>query len=121
MFSWIFLDEPCHRIHIVTFICAFGGVVLVARPPLIFGGEPEGLAFTSAQNLTGSLLALLGAISMSLVFVWMRKLTKTSVSVVIIWFAYISVLLGALLILIFKIGLNEDIGFASNLREYMFC
>lgn len=120
MFSWIFLGEPCHRIQIVTFICAFVGVLLVTRPPFIFGAQ-EGMKFTAMQNITGSLLALLGAISMSFVFIWMRKLKKTSVSVIVIWFAYTCVLLGALMILILKVILNEDIGFASTFKEYFWC
>ena len=41
IFARIFLKEPIKKLNLLNIVFVLGGIMLIARPPFIFGGENE--------------------------------------------------------------------------------
>lgn len=71
IFSWIILREPLRIIDCLFAVLSFGGVVLIARPPFLFGTDGDKLV--GHNPLLGAVYALASAASFSLLVVTARK------------------------------------------------
>ena len=69
LFGMIFLNEKLHRIDMLMIPVTIGGVILIARPPFIFGGHEY-----DENTLAGIFYSLLSAISIAGIYIFLRKI-----------------------------------------------
>ena len=69
LFGMIFLKEKLHRIDMLMIPVTIGGVILIARPPFIFGGHEY-----DENTLAGIFYSLLSAISIAGIYIFLRKI-----------------------------------------------
>jgi drug/metabolite transporter (DMT)-like permease len=83
----VLLAEPVGRKEIVLSVASLGGVVVMARPTLLFGGEAAGLPGGPVA------VGVVGALFSGLAYVAVRRLAKSDHPLVVVyWFALISTL-----------------------------
>ena len=117
LFSYCFLKESIHILDVMFGLLSFVGVVIVARPSIIFGQtNPKEVLFQqknlspSASEmvyLTGALYAILGAIFLALYFVLTRLCCKSHALSPILAIFYPS-LIGTIISPILLIVLNKE-------------
>ncbi|KAE8988870.1 hypothetical protein PR001_g21922 [Phytophthora rubi] len=90
-FSALFLHEKIDPVSLLCAIGAFGGLICVVRPGLIFGYDHPTAA--TDGSWIGVLSGLLGALSQVFVFLTMRQLKGLNVIVIVHYFALASVIL----------------------------
>lgn len=117
----VFLKEPCGVFHIISIFVTMSGVVLITRPAFLFGAPLEGEFFTPDQNLIGALLSLISCLAVSMTFVWIRKLQKTTTSVVIIWFSTFCIVMGLIVMAILHFLFQMELGLPVTLSDYGYC
>jgi drug/metabolite transporter (DMT)-like permease len=96
VFGYFLLKEKLTVIQMVTGIITLIGVVIIAKPEFIFGSESE---IVHEHRIEGTILAVTACISGALVQISLRKLVKTPVSIVCVWFS-LSIVISGLIILI---------------------
>lgn len=86
IFARIFLKEPCGLFNVVTILLTLIGVVLITRPPFIFGTHIPSLAFEDENSASTDLWAAVAAFSATLfganVYVLLRALKGLHFSVI---------------------------------------
>lgn len=100
IFAKIFLNEPCGLFNVVTVCLTLIGVVLITRPPIIFGNSIESLS----DHLSGAIAAFGATIFGANAYVLLRALKNLHFSVIMTNFGtfalaqtvFISWLIGAL-------------------------
>ena len=115
----LLLEESMHRGEVIGLLLSLSGVVLIARPALLFGSH------AAALDLTAVGVALLGAIGSAGSYVIVRKLRRTEHPLVIVFYFPLVSTLGALptalpdalwptplewVILVLGIGLTAQLG-----------
>ena len=90
LFAFLLLGEPFGPIHMLSAGITLTGVLLVGRPSFLFDSSES----MSRDTIIGLVLALFAAISIAISMTAMRRLQKTTASVVIFWFSMSTVLLG---------------------------
>lgn len=121
IFACILLNEPCGTFQVVSLMITISGVVLVARPTVIFGPPPQNSAFEPGQSLIGAAYSLAACLCVSLAFITIRRLQRTSTFVVIACFSFVSILLGTALILVQLYVFNMVVGLPTSLKDIACC
>lgn len=85
IFARIFLKEPCGLFHYCTLFLTMIGVMLITRPPFLFGQS------TKQYNILGPLAALLSTFFGAIVYVLLRALKDLHYSVILVTFATYSI------------------------------
>ncbi|XP_072280189.1 solute carrier family 35 member G1 [Pyxicephalus adspersus] len=85
IFACIFLKEKCTVWDIVFMAFTITGVVLIARPPFLFGSRNEGFEDYS-EHLKGTIAAVASAVCASLTLVVLRKMGKSVHYLLSIWY-----------------------------------
>lgn len=86
IFARIFLKEPCGLFHYFALFLTMLGVLLITRPPLLFGQS------TTQYSFLGPMAALLSTIFGAIVFILLRALKNLHFSVIMVCFATYSIL-----------------------------
>jgi len=76
--SWAVLREPFRLGEMVAAAIALAGVVLVARPPFIFGGQAENDAAPAPADGAGVVYALLASVCAGIAYTCVRMLGTTA-------------------------------------------
>ncbi len=97
VFGYFLLKEKLTIIQIVTGIITLIGVVIIAKPEFIFGSESE---VVHEHRIEGTILAIIACITGAFVQIFLRKLVKTPVSIVCVWFAFCIVISGLIILII---------------------
>ncbi|CAI6368879.1 unnamed protein product [Macrosiphum euphorbiae] len=86
IFARIFLKEPCGLFHYFTLFLTMIGVLLITRPPFLFGQS------TKQYNFLGPLAALLSTFFGAIVYILLRALKNLHFSVIMVTFATYSII-----------------------------
>ncbi|XP_026812263.1 solute carrier family 35 member G1 isoform X2 [Rhopalosiphum maidis] len=86
IFARIFLKEPCGLFHYLTLFLTMIGVLLITRPPFLFGHS------TKQYNFLGPLAALLSTFFAAIVYILLRALKNLHFSVIMVTFAAYSII-----------------------------
>lgn len=90
----IFLKEPCGVTQIVTIMVTLVGVILIARPPFLFGDGVSGdFHGYSTENLLGAVSALCGTVCSANVYILIRKLKSLHYAVIMMTFAMVGIVM----------------------------
>jgi len=81
IFARIFLKEPCGLFHYITLFLTIIGVLLITRPPFLFGHS------TKQYNFLGPLAALLSTFFAAIVYILLRALKNLHFSVIMVTFS----------------------------------
>ncbi|XP_054839041.1 solute carrier family 35 member G1-like [Eublepharis macularius] len=73
LLAWIFLKEKYSPWDLLFTLFTITGVVLIARPPFLFGSKVAGIEGTYTDHLKGTIAALSSAICTASTFVILRK------------------------------------------------
>ncbi|KAM8924792.1 solute carrier family 35 member G1-like [Pelodytes ibericus] len=86
IFACVFLKEKC-TVWDIFFMCVtITGVVLIARPPFLFGARIEGLEEDYSDHLKGTIAAVGSAVGAALAMVILRKMGKSVHYLLSIWY-----------------------------------
>lgn len=89
----LLLNEPCGVVQIIAVCATILGIFLISRPSFIF--PHDGIPISPASDRTiGITMALCACIGASLCFICIRRLQKTSTSVVVFWYSFFCVIGG---------------------------
>ncbi|XP_026171297.1 solute carrier family 35 member G1 [Mastacembelus armatus] len=86
LLAWIFLKEKCTIWDCVFTMFTLTGVILIARPPFIFGGHLHGIEGDYTNHIKGTIAAFAGAIAAACTFVVLRKLGKSVHYYLSVWY-----------------------------------
>ncbi|XP_072413865.1 solute carrier family 35 member G1 [Chiloscyllium punctatum] len=86
VFAWIFLKERCTLWDPIFTVFTLIGVVLIARPPFLFGSRVSGLESDSKNRMKGTAAAFGGAICAALTLTVIRKMGKSVSYLLSIWY-----------------------------------
>ncbi|CAI6368773.1 unnamed protein product [Macrosiphum euphorbiae] len=86
IFARIFLKEPCGLFHYFTLFLTMIGVLLITRPPFLFGQS------TKQYNFLAPLAALLSTFFGAIVYILLRTLKDLHFSVIMVTFATYSII-----------------------------
>ncbi|KAM4636940.1 solute carrier family 35 member G1 [Discoglossus pictus] len=86
IFACIFLKEKCSIWDIIFMLFTITGVVLIARPPFIFGSRFDGLEEDYTGRLKGTIAAVGCAVGAALTIVVLRKMGKSVHYFLSIWY-----------------------------------
>nr|XP_056705515.1 solute carrier family 35 member G1-like [Euleptes europaea] len=86
LFAWIFLKEKYSPWDLFFILVTITGVVMIARPPFLFGSRVAGLEGSYTDHFKGTIAALISAISASSAFVIIRKVGKSVHYFLTIWY-----------------------------------
>jgi drug/metabolite transporter (DMT)-like permease len=109
IFACIFLKEECGIFQAATIAVTIGGVLLISKPPFLFGSDHEAVVEV-AMRMEGTILALISSFCTALTFVMMRKLQKTPAAVVINAFSVVSIVCGIIAMAIIRNFFFEEAG-----------
>lgn len=85
VFARIFLKEPCGLFHYFTLLLTMLGVLMVSKPPFLFGHS------TKQYSFLGPLAAFLSTIFSAIVYIVLRTLKNLHYSVILVCFSTYSV------------------------------
>jgi len=86
IFARIFLKEPCGLFHYFTLFLTMLGVLLITRPPFLFGQS------TTQYSFLGPIAALSSTIFAAIVYILLRALKDLHFSAIMVCFATYSIL-----------------------------
>ncbi|KAM6963849.1 solute carrier family 35 member G1 [Tautogolabrus adspersus] len=86
LLAWIFLKERCTIWDCVFTLFTLTGVILIARPPFIFGEDPNGIEGNYSNHLKGTIAAFAGAVGAAFTFVVLRKIGKSVHYYLSVWY-----------------------------------
>ncbi|KAL7869852.1 hypothetical protein AOLI_G00138400 [Acnodon oligacanthus] len=86
LLAWVFLKERCTIWDVIFTVFTLTGVILIARPPFIFGGELSGIEGEYTNHIKGTVAAFSGAIGAACTMVTLRKLGKNVHYYLSIWY-----------------------------------
>ncbi|KAM9065662.1 solute carrier family 35 member G1 [Sarcophilus harrisii] len=98
-FAWIYLKEKYSLWDLLFTIFAIAGVVLIARPPFLFGSSTAGMEENYSYHLRGALAAVGSAIFSALTLVILRKVGKSVHYFLNIWYYVVIGLLESIIVL----------------------
>ncbi|XP_071604806.1 solute carrier family 35 member G1 isoform X2 [Heliangelus exortis] len=73
LLAWIFLKEKYSIWDLLFTLFAITGVILIARPPFLFGSNVAGIEGSYTDHLKGTIAALMSTVSGASTFVIIRK------------------------------------------------
>lgn len=86
LLAWIFLKERCSVWDVIFTISTLTGVVLIARPPFLFGGEISDIENNYDNHLKGTVAAFVSAIAVACTMVILRKMGKNVHYYLAVWY-----------------------------------
>ncbi|KAG8431168.1 hypothetical protein GDO86_019322 [Hymenochirus boettgeri] len=86
IFACIFLKEKCTVWDIVFILFTITGVILIARPPFLFGSQLEDLEVNYTDRLKGTMAALASAVGVSLTIVVLRRTGRSVHYLLSVWY-----------------------------------
>lgn len=86
LLAWIFLKEKCTIWDCVFTVFTLTGVILIARPPFLFGENVHGIEGDYTNHIKGTFAAFGGAIGAACTFVILRKLGKSVHYYISVWY-----------------------------------
>uniref|UniRef100_A0A1A8CPS8 Solute carrier family 35 member G1 n=1 Tax=Nothobranchius kadleci TaxID=1051664 RepID=A0A1A8CPS8_NOTKA len=86
LLAWIFLKEKCTIWDCVFTVFTITGVILIARPPFLFGEHPAGIEGNYANHVKGAIAAFAGAVAAAFTFVILRKMGKSVHYYLSVWY-----------------------------------
>lgn len=84
--AWIFLKEKCTIWDCVFTVFTITGVILIARPPFIFGKHLSGIESNYSNHIKGAVAAFAGAIGAACTIVILRKIGKSVHYYLSVWY-----------------------------------
>lgn len=111
IFACICLRESFGIIQVVTALMTVLGVVLICKPPFIFGGDSS---HYDIIWISGVLIALAGSLTRAINVICLRRMKRTPSSVVIFYFSSSGVVQSLLILLAI-----QDLKFPNNLRDVL--
>ncbi|XP_033467460.1 solute carrier family 35 member G1 [Epinephelus lanceolatus] len=84
--AWIFLKERCTIWDCVFTVFTITGVILIARPPFLFGEDRRGIEGNYTNHIKGTIAAFAGAIGAAFTFVVLRKMGKSVHYYLSVWY-----------------------------------
>ncbi|KAG7492783.1 hypothetical protein MATL_G00017860 [Megalops atlanticus] len=84
--AWIFLKEKCTIWDFVFTIFTLTGVILIARPPFLFGSRVSGIEGDYQNHIKGTIAAFMGAVGAACTFVVLRKMGKSVHYYLSVWY-----------------------------------
>lgn len=84
--AWIFLKERCTIWDCVFTVFTLTGVILIARPPFIFGKHLSGIESNYSNHIKGAVAAFTGAIGAACTIVVLRKIGKSVHYYLSVWY-----------------------------------
>ncbi|XP_028585597.2 solute carrier family 35 member G1 isoform X1 [Podarcis muralis] len=103
LLAWIFLKEKYSPWDILFTLFTITGVVLIARPPFLFGSRVAGIEEEYRDRLKGTIAAVSSAVAAASTFVILRKVGKSVHYFLSIWY-YAVIGLIVCLIALFVMG-----------------
>ncbi|XP_008851305.1 solute carrier family 35 member G1 isoform X1 [Nannospalax galili] len=103
MFAWIFLKEKYSLWDAFFTLFAIVGVILIVRPPFLFGSDTSGMRESYSNHLKGTFAAVGHAVLAAMTLVILRKMGKSVDYFLSIWY-YVIVGLVESVIVLFVIG-----------------
>ncbi|XP_010150895.1 PREDICTED: solute carrier family 35 member G1 [Eurypyga helias] len=86
LLAWIFLKEKYSIWDLLFTLFAITGVVLIARPPFLFGSNVTGIEGSYTDHLKGTIAAITSTVSAASTFVILRKVGKSVHYFLSIWY-----------------------------------
>ncbi|XP_051523172.1 solute carrier family 35 member G1-like isoform X1 [Myxocyprinus asiaticus] len=86
LLAWIFLKEKCTIWDVIFTIFTLTGVILIARPPFLFGGEVPGIEGDYTNHIKGTAAAFTGAVGAACTMVILRKIGKSVHYYLSVWY-----------------------------------
>ncbi|XP_072481711.1 solute carrier family 35 member G1 [Notamacropus eugenii] len=99
LFAWIYLKEKYSLWDLFFTLFAIAGVVLIARPPFLFGYNTAGIEENHSHHLRGALAAVGGAMCAALTLVILRKVGKSVHYLLNIWYYVVIGLVESVIVL----------------------
>ncbi|XP_074855649.1 solute carrier family 35 member G1 [Carettochelys insculpta] len=86
LFAWIFLKEKYSLWDLLFTLFTITGVILIARPPFLFGSNIKGIEGSYTNHLKGTIAAVTSAVSSATTFVILRKMGKSVHYFLSVWY-----------------------------------
>ncbi|KAI3365258.1 hypothetical protein L3Q82_010350, partial [Scortum barcoo] len=86
LLAWVFLKERCTIWDCVFTVFTLTGVILIARPPFLFGEHLRGIEGNYTNHIKGTIAAFVGAIGAAFTFVVLRKIGKSVHYYLSVWY-----------------------------------
>ncbi|XP_053197321.1 solute carrier family 35 member G1 [Scomber japonicus] len=86
LLAWIFLKERCTIWDCVFTVFTLSGVILIARPPFLFGEHVGGIEGNYTNHIKGTIAAFAGALAAAFTFVVLRKMGKSVHYYLSVWY-----------------------------------
>ncbi|XP_041828992.1 solute carrier family 35 member G1 [Melanotaenia boesemani] len=86
LLAWIFLKEKCTIWDCVFTVFTLTGVILIARPPFLFGEHLHGIEGNYTNHVKGTIAAFAGAVGAAFTFVILRKMGKSVHYYLSVWY-----------------------------------
>ncbi|XP_051969088.1 solute carrier family 35 member G1-like [Xyrauchen texanus] len=99
LLAWIFLKEKCTIWDFVFTAFTLTGVVLIARPPFLFGGEVPGIEGDYKNHIKGTAAAFTGAVGAACTMVILRKIGKSVHYYLSVWYYAVLGLIECIIVL----------------------
>ncbi|KAM4624553.1 solute carrier family 35 member G1 [Polymixia lowei] len=99
LLAWIFLKEKCSIWDCVFTVFTITGVILIARPPFLFGERFQGIEGNYTNHIKGTIAAFLGAVGAACTFVVLRKMGKSVHYYLSVWYYAVIGLLECIIVL----------------------
>ncbi|XP_067858858.1 solute carrier family 35 member G1 isoform X2 [Heptranchias perlo] len=74
IFAWIFLKERCTVLDPIFTVFTLAGVILIARPPFLFGSRVSGIENEYKNHIKGTIAAFGSAICAAMTLIVIRKM-----------------------------------------------
>lgn len=103
LLAWIFLKEKCTLWDCFFTVFTLAGVILIARPPFLFGERLHGIEGNYTDHIKGTIAAFAGAIGAACTIVVLRKMGKSVHYYLSVWY-YAVIGLAECLIVITVLG-----------------
>ncbi|XP_074594850.1 solute carrier family 35 member G1-like [Brevipalpus obovatus] len=111
IFACMCLRESCGPIQLITALLTVLGVVLICKPPFIFGGDS---AEFNINWVLGVVIALFGSLTRAVNVICLRQMKLTPSSVVIFYFSLSGVLQSLIVLLVM-----QDLKFPNNVNDIL--
>ncbi|XP_051530951.1 solute carrier family 35 member G1-like [Myxocyprinus asiaticus] len=99
LLAWIFLKEKCTIWDVVFTAFTLTGVILIARPPFLFGGEVPGIEGDYTNHIRGTAAAFTGAVGAACTMVILRKIGKSVHYYLSVWYYAVLGLIECIIVL----------------------
>lgn len=100
LLAWIFLKERCTIMDVVFTVFTLTGVILIARPPFLFGAELSGIEGDYTNHIKGTSAAFAGAVGAACTMVILRKIGKNVHYYLSVWYYAVLGLVECIIVLL---------------------